>query len=116
MIVLFDIQIYYKDRLSNKIRYIYFEFWQGVSSSVEIINTITDERDVETVSLGSADRHVDINYEPGNDYVNVWDDMMFFMDKILFLRLLEEYVDMVSNEENGEVIVTTKRDVIKHLD
>lgn len=33
----------------------------------------------------------------------------------LFLRLLEEYVEMIENGESGKVTITTNRDVIKTI-
>ena len=37
------------------------------------------------------------------------------IDKTLFVRILEEYIDMVENREAGEVIITTSGDVIKKI-
>lgn len=108
-----EISIFHKDLLTNKIKYTFVSLNNNTSTAKIIRNKILNKEVVETYTLHDT---LEVNSEPGYDWVTLWDGKLGVqVDKALFLRLLEEYVDMVENEENGELIITTKREVIKNI-
>lgn len=111
-----ELSFYSKDLLTNKRKEIMLNF-DTVVDSVRVLR--------DRMQSGEWDDEFALESEGYSPiYVNTYsDDSVVIMsgrvavevDKALFLRLIEEYVEMIENRESGKVTVYSGREVVKEI-
>lgn len=113
-----ELFFYSKDLLTNKRKEIMLHFDGHDFDSVRLLRDRmqSGEWDDEfgLFALGS-ESPIYVNTF-GDDYVVIMSGRFSVeVDKALFLRLLEEYVEMIENRESGKVTIYSGREVVKEI-
>ena len=114
-----ELSFYSKDLLTNKRKEITLNF-DSVVDSVRVLRDRmqSGEWDEEFALRSESPIYTDPIYVNTyrDDYVVIMSGRFSVeVDKALFLRLLEEYVEMIENRESGKVTVYFGREVVKEI-
>lgn len=116
-----NIVIHNKSLLTNRINHVYFDLY-NVHEVKYLLDKIQNEEEVYGYILSPEEEGVEekVKTQVSMDEPDIVElqgpsGLVFSIDEILFVRLLEEFVDMVENREKGEVIITIQGDVIKKI-
>ena len=109
-----ELSFYSKDLLTNKRKEIMLNFDSVVDSVRVLRDRMQSGEWDDEFALGSESPIYVDTYS--DDYVVIISGKLSVeVDKALFLRLLEEYVEMIENRESGKVTVYSGREVVKEI-